>query len=95
MKTRVAWIDPSGKAHALLVDDMQDAAKQISELRKSLGFPEPTKDTVLAAVSLSSAGDKLAAKGTIDVNDLSDELKKDFNEKLADTLTNVSKKGLD
>jgi hypothetical protein len=93
VRLRVAWIDPKGKSHLLFVDDMQDAAKQISELRKALGFPEPNKDTILAAVSITN--DSRVTKGTIDIKDLPDEIQKDFHEKLSDTLDKANKKGLD
>lgn len=93
VKLKIMWIDPAGKSHTLFVNDMQDAEKQIAELRKALGFPEPTKDTVLAAVSLSN--DSRVTKGTVDIKDLPDEIQKDFHKRLSDTIDKASKKGLD
>ena len=94
LKKKVAWIDPNGKAHTIFADDMDDAVKQITELRKSLGFPEPGENMVLAAVELQPGGAG-KGKGIVDIKTLPENLQKAFNEGLAENLSKFSKKGFD
>lgn len=96
LKKRVLWIDPDGGSHTMLATDMEDAMKQISVLRKELGFPEPdpVKNKIFQSVVEIVPGAAAGMKGTIDISEMSEEFQKEFKEGISETFQKVVNKKL-